>query len=184
MLLARLGLRAGEVVALALDDIDWDAGVVSIRGKGGRRDQLPIPQDVGEALVAYLLHGRPQCQSRRIFVRCRAPLQGFSSSAAIDALVERHAILAATKMPSLGSKQVSPHVIRHTTATHLLRAGVDINTIRAWLGHVSLKTTNIYAETDLETKARALDSCSPSIGGTKTIPWRDQADLMEFLRGL
>ena len=73
--------------------------------------------------------------------------------------MERYAAKVAAKMPSVATKRVSPHTIRHTTATHLLRAGVDINTIRAWLGHVSLATTNVYAEVDLEMKAKALANC-------------------------
>jgi integrase len=79
--------------------------------------------------------------------------------------------------------RLSPHTIRHTTATHLLRAGVDINTIRAWLGHVSLNTTNIYAEVDLEMKAKALARCEVS-RTTSRLKWRDDKDLMEFLRNL
>ena len=86
-------------------------------------------------------------------------------------------------MPSVGQKRVSPHTIRHTTATHLLRAGVDINTIRAWLGHVSLRTTNIYAEVDLEMKAKALAHCEVEGEGTQK-PWREDKGLMEFLRTL
>jgi integrase/recombinase XerD len=75
-------------------------------------------------------------------------------------------------------------VIRHSTATHLLRSGADINTVRAWLGHVSLTTTNIYAETDLETKARALAQCAPAAEPAINKPWRQQPDLMTFLRSL
>ena len=74
-------------------------------------------------------------------------------------MVTRHAMKLAEKMPSIKEKRVSPHTIRHTTATHLLQAGVDINTIRAWLGHVSVETTNIYAEVNMEMKAKALLSC-------------------------
>ena len=85
-------------------------------------------------------------------------------------------------MPSLAAKRVSPHTIRHTTATHLLRAGVDINTIRAWLGHVSLATTNVYAEVDLEMKAKALANCEVEEAGGE--PWREDEGLMEFLRTL
>ena len=81
------------------------------------------------------------------------------------------------------AKRVSPHTIRHTTATHLLRSGVDINTIRAWLGHVSLATTNVYAEVDLEMKAKALANCE--VEGEQTgKPWKEDAGLMEFLRTL
>jgi site-specific recombinase XerD len=103
----------------------------------------------------------------------------------IHALVERHAEAAGQRVPSLKTKRISPHTIRHTTATHLLRAGVDINTIRAWLGHVSLDTTNIYAETDLALKAKALAACDP--GGNRrsvTKKWRADPSLMEFLRKL
>jgi site-specific recombinase XerD len=86
-------------------------------------------------------------------------------------------------MPSLAKKRVSPHTIRHTTATHLLRAGVDINTIRAWLGHVSLATTNVYAEVDLEMKAKALANCEVKEEVVQK-PWREDKGLMEFLRSL
>jgi integrase/recombinase XerD len=84
-----------------------------------------------------------------------------------------------TLVPSLAGKRVSPHTIRHATATHLLRVGVDINTIRAWLGHVSLNTTNVYAEVDLEMKAKALANCD--VGGEQIQkPWREQEDVMAF----
>jgi site-specific recombinase XerD len=83
----------------------------------------------------------------------------------------------------LSTKRVSPHTIRHTTATHLLRSGVDINTIRAWLGHVSLQTTNVYAEVDLETKAKALANCDVGDKG-KRKPWKEDSGLMAFLRSL
>jgi len=87
-------------------------------------------------------------------------------------------------MPSIATKQVSPHIIRHSTAMHLLRAGVDINTIRGWLGHVSLSTTNIYTEIDLEMKAKALAKCEVSEEPQPHKQWRDQPSLMEFLRTL
>ena len=85
---------------------------------------------------------------------------------------------------SWANKRVSPHTIRHTTACHLLRAGVDINTIRAWLGHVSIDTTNIYAETDLEMKAKALAMCEVAGGPETNKSWRDDPQLMNFLRSL
>ena len=88
------------------------------------------------------------------------------------------------EMPSLAAQRISPHTIRHTTATHLLRAGVDINTIRAWLGHVSLNTTNIYAEIDLEMKAKALAKCEVNNTSTSKQHWRDDPALMKFLRAL
>jgi site-specific recombinase XerD len=87
-------------------------------------------------------------------------------------------------MPSIATKQISPHIIRHSTAMHLRRAGVDINTIRGWLGHVSLRTTNIYAEIDLEMKAKALGKCEVTEAHQPHKHWRDQPSLLEFLRTL
>ncbi len=94
LLLARLGLRAGEVVSLTLDDIDWEAGRVNVRGKGGQRTALPLPEDVGGAIAAYLRHGRPCSTSRRVFLRAKAPIRGFLSQVAIGSLV-RHALTRA-----------------------------------------------------------------------------------------
>src|SRR5205814_6587916 len=99
-------------------------------------------------------------------------------------LVKRHAARAAQRVPSIAAKRVSPHVIRHTTAVHLLRAGVDINTIRAWLGHVSLDTTNIYAEVDLVMKAKALAKCEVNNLKTSTRHWRDDPALLTLLRAI
>src|SRR5436309_12295342 len=101
----------------------------------------------------------------------------------VHTLVERHVQAAANKVPSLKNKQVSPHTIRHTTATHLLRAGVDINTIRAWLGHVSINTTNIYAEVDLDMKAKALACCEIEVAN-KSTHRRNHKDLMSFLNSI
>ena len=116
----------------------------------------------------------------RVFLNRRGqPLTRFG----IHALVERYAAKATASMPTMVGKRVSPHTIRHTTATHLLRAGVDLNTIRAWLGHVSLATTNVYAEVDLEMKAKALDNCK--VGGEDSAkPWKEDTGLMAFLHSL
>ena len=131
-------------------------------------------------------------QALRPLVAGRAPTdrvflnrnrQPFTRSG-IYGLVKRYAEQASYKMPSIAGKRIGPHVIRHSTASHLLRAGVDINTIRGWLGHVSLETTNIYAEIDLETKARALAACAVKEDSRARTPWRQQATLMEFLHGL
>ena len=117
---------------------------------------------------------------RHVFLNRRGqPLTRFG----IHALVERYAALVGMRLPSVASKDVSPHTIRHTTATHLLRSGVDINTILAWLGQVSLSTTNIYAEVDLEMKAKALANCEVAEGEPGK-PWRKDVGLMEFLRTL
>jgi site-specific recombinase XerD len=111
--------------------------------------------------------------------RCGRPITRFG----IYALVERYGDRAVKNVSSLATKRVSPHTIRHTTATHLLRSGVDINTIRAWLGHVSLETTNVYAEVDLETKAKALANCEVKQEKPKN-PWRQDKELMQFLKSL
>ena len=172
------GARATEAAYLRISDIDCHAKSVRIIGKGNKQRTCPLWPITMDQLHRIMAHREP---GQRVFLnRNGQPITRFG----IHTLVERHALKASRKVPSLRTKRVSPHVIRHTTATHLLRAGVDINTIRAWLGHVSLNTTNIYAETDLETKARALATCAPSAKDTRTMPWRNRPDLMEFLRGL
>ena len=129
--------------------------------------------------MAPLIAGRPQ--DSLVFVnRYGMPMTRFG----IHTLVERHSRKAAEKVASLLRKQVSPHTIRHTTATHLLRAGVDINTIRAWLGHVSVDTTNVYAEVDLEMKAKALAACDTGGNGAEKKMWRTMPSVIEFLRSL
>jgi site-specific recombinase XerD len=128
--------------------------------------------------LAALVDGRGP--SEHVFLnRYARPITRFG----IHTLVERSALRAVKEVPSLADKRVSPHTIRHTTATHLLRSGVDINTIRAWLGHVSLTTTNVYAEVDLEMKAKALANCEVE-EKQKTTSWKKPKGLMEFLRTL
>lgn len=172
------GARASEAAALGIADIDWHARSVRFLGKGNKQRTCPLWATTVEQLHRIAAERTPE---QRVFLnRNGQPITRFG----IHTLVERHALKAVARAPSLSAKQISPHVIRHTAATHLLRAGVDINTIRSWLGHVSINTTNIYAETDLETKARALATCAPEAGDKKTKPWRHRPGLMEFLRGL
>ncbi len=145
LLLARLGLRAGEVATLDLQDIDWKDGSLSVRGKGGRRSPLPLPTDVGEAIVAYLRDGRPASTSRRVFLRAKAPIRGFLGASAIGSLV-RHALLRADiDAPTMGT-----HQFRHGLATEMLRRGASLAEIGEVLGHRSPETTNIYAKVDLD----------------------------------
>ncbi len=99
-------------------------------------------------------------------------------------MVKRYVKQITKEFPDIIKKRVSPHTIRHTTATHLLQAGVDINTIRAWLGHVSINTTNIYAEVDLEMKAKALACCEVDLKVISPGHWRDNKSLMDFLNSL
>jgi integrase len=143
LLLARLGLRAGEVVGLNLEDIDWKDGLVAIRGKGGKSVLLPLPVDVGEALAAYL-RDRPRCSVRRVFIRHRAPLIGFRNSLAISTLAMR-----ALKQAGVESAHTGAHVFRHSVATNLLRQGCSLDEIGELLRHQSPNTTAIYAKVDL-----------------------------------
>lgn len=146
LLIARLGLRAGEVVHLNLDDIDWHAGLLNIRGKGGRIDPLPLPVDVGEALATYLRNGRPHCATRRVFIRMRAPREGFASSVAIDSIMRRALHRAGLEPPCKGA-----HLLRHSLATGMLRNGACLAEIGQLLRHRLPQTTEIYAKVDPST---------------------------------
>jgi len=144
VLLARLGLRACEIVALNLDDLDWDNGRINIRGKGGRLAQLPLPCDVGEAIALYLRFGRPRCTCRRVFLRHRAPVRGFAHSITVSTIVRRALINA-----GVDSVRKGAHLFRHTLATDLLRQGVSLDGIGELLRHQSPNTTALYAKVDL-----------------------------------
>jgi integrase/recombinase XerD len=144
LLLARLGLRSGEVAGLELDDLDWDAGHMSIRGKRGHRTTLPLPADVGAAVAAYLRHGRPRSASRRVFLRSKAPVRGFLSQCAVGSIV-RHALHRAdVQAPTQGA-----HQFRHALATQMLRRGASLAEIGEVLRHRRVQTTTIYAKVDL-----------------------------------
>lgn len=145
LLLARLGLRSSEVAFLQLDDIDWRAGRLSVRGKSGRQTELPLPTDVGEAIVAYLQHGRPRSTSRRVFLRSRAPIRGFLSQSAIGSVIKHRLERASIDAPTKGA-----HQFRHALATQMLRHGASLTEIGEVLGHRSPQTTKIYAKVDLE----------------------------------
>jgi site-specific recombinase XerD len=183
LFLYNVGARADETAQVRISDLtlpqvpDRDLASVLLRGKGNKVRRCPLwPQTVRE--LAELVRGRDP--SEHVFLnRCGRPITRFG----IYTLVERHGIRAVKRVLSLATKRISPHTIRHTTATHLLRSGVDINTIRAWLGHVSLATTNIYAEVDLEMKAKALAGCEVS-DPQPSKPWREDEGLMAFLRNL
>lgn len=144
VLLARLGLRACEIVALSLDDIDWDNGRITIRCKGGRWAQLPLPADVGEAIAIYLRTGRPRCVCRQVFLRHRAPLRGFGDSVTVSTIVRRALIRA-----GIDSVRKGAHLFRHTLATDLLREGASLDEIGELLRHRSPNTTAVYAKVDL-----------------------------------
>jgi integrase/recombinase XerD len=145
LLLARLGLRAGEVVGLTLDDLDWERGELCIRASGGNSDRLPIPQDVGAALADYLRRLRPACSCRQVFVRMKAPHRGFASSVAICSIVRR-----ALERAGLNPAHKGAHLLRHSVATHMLRQGASLAEIGELLRHRNQQTTMIYAKVDLD----------------------------------
>jgi integrase/recombinase XerD len=145
LLLARLGLRGGEVARIELEDIDWSAGSISVRRKGGQHSILPLPATVGAAIAAYLRQGRPRnSNSRRVFLRCRAPFRGFQGPVAISSLVRHNLARAGIKAPTWGA-----HQFRHGLATDMLRHGASLTEIGEVLGHRSPETTRIYTKVDL-----------------------------------
>lgn len=145
LLCARLGLRAGEVAALTLDEIDWDGGCFAVRNKGGRWTQMPLPQEVGEAIADYLANGRPSCNDRHVFVREHAPRTGLSSSSAVSAVASRALMRAGIDHPRGGA-----HLFRHTLATELLNQGASLAEIGDLLRHQHPDTTRLYAKVDLQ----------------------------------
>jgi integrase/recombinase XerD len=145
LLLARLGLRAGDVVRMTLDDIDWRGGTLRVHGKGRREVRLPLPQDVGDAVLAYLERKRPQSSSERLFLVVKAPTRPIATSATISDIV-RFALerVGIKNPPSRGA-----HLLRHSAATAMLRAGGSLDTIATVLRHRSPETTAYYAKVDV-----------------------------------
>jgi site-specific recombinase XerD len=183
LFLYNTGARADEAANVCVEDLNLHSGAdrslssVRLNGKGGKVRVCPLWASTTQELTRQVA-GRDG--KERVFLnRSAEPLTRFG----IHDIVTRHVRVALKRVPEMRKKRIGPHTIRHTTATHLLRAGVDINTIRAWLGHVSIDTTNIYAETDLDMKAKALGMCEVK----KPRPrkrWRDNPDLMSFLARL
>ncbi len=182
LFLYNTGARADEAAQLTISDLRLHGSqkksqsFVQLRGKGNKIRLCPLWASTTSALK-QLVTGR--IDEERVFLgRCGQAMTRFG----VHDIVTRYAKVIGGSRPGLRRKQIGPHMIRHTTATHLLRAGVDINTIRAWLGHVSIDTTNIYAESDLQTKAKALSMCEGISSRQK--PWRDNPDLLQFLAQL
>ena len=144
LLLARLGLRAGEIASLTLDDIDWEAGRVRIRGKGDRWSELPLTPDIGAAIAAYLRNGRPRASSRLVFLRGSAPVGGFSNHSAVGSIVKHALARAGIQSPHRGA-----HQLRHALAVQMLGRGASLAEIGELLRHRSPRTTAIYAKVDL-----------------------------------
>jgi site-specific recombinase XerD len=156
MLLARLGLRAAEVAGLKLGDIDWRAGEILVRGKAGRKDQLPLPVEVGKALVHYLRCSRPYCECRFLILTLYAPFRPIHPSS-ITTLVYRACQRA-------GFAQVGAHRLRHALATEMLRKGGDLVEIAQVLRHSDLNTTAGYAKVD-RVALRSVAACWPGATG-------------------
>jgi integrase/recombinase XerD len=183
LLLYNTGARADEAAQLTVGDLrlhgpqEKSHSFVQLRGKGNKIRFCPLWAST-TAVLKELVAGR--ADEERVFLgRSARAMTRFG----VHDIVTRYAKLARGNRPSLRHKRIGPHTIRHTTATHLLRAGVDINTIRAWLGHVSIDTTNIYAESDLEMKAKALGMCEDKLRQPQK-RWRDNPDLLKFLAQL
>jgi site-specific recombinase XerD len=162
ILLARLGLRAGEVVMLRLDDVNWREGTLAVRGKGALHDRLPLPEDVGEALADYLRHGRlHDGRTRRLFVRARAPLRGFANAGAVTTLVQRAVHRSGIEAPIRGA-----YLFRHSLATGMLRGGASLAEVGEVLRHRSTNSTEIYAKVDLRS-LREVAATWPVHGGSR-----------------
>lgn len=144
LLLARLGLRAGEVIRLKLDDIDWEQGCLMVRGKAGRAAQLPLPADVARAMARYIRRDRPRCACRALFIRGYAPIQGLGGAGAIANIV-----FDALKAAGVKSARTGAHLLRHSLATDMLSRGASLDEIGEILRHRSVDTTAIYAKVDL-----------------------------------
>lgn len=178
LFLYNTGARVSEAIQMRINDLEVGRqsgrhALATLHGKGGTIRQCPLWPRTEHALVE-LTRGRKEGDT--VFLsRYGKPYTRFGAYR----LVER----CAARVPSLAGRSITPHVIRHTSACHLLKAGVDINTIRAWLGHVSLETTNIYAEIDLEMKAAALALCDAAEPGP-TRPWKQDTGLMAYLKAL
>ena len=160
LLLARLALRAGDIVAMQLEDIDWKSALVRVCGKSGRQDALPLPQDVGDAILDYIDKARPRIAEDRLFLCMNAPHRPLGSNSIIA-----HVAKSAMKRAGLDLDVISPHgshIFRHSVATNMLRSGSSLETISTLLRHKSMETTTIYAKTDTP---MLLGIAQPWIGG-------------------
>ena len=147
LLLARLGLRAGDIVQIQLGDIDWKGAWLSVTGKSRRQTKFPLTQEVGQAIINYLQDGRPPTDATALFIGSRAPLQAFANHCAISVIVAKAMQRADVHCPSGGAA----HVLRHSVATSMLRNGTSLQDIAVILGHRSITTTQIYAKVDRPT---------------------------------
>ncbi len=146
LLLARLGLRAGDIVQMRLADIDWKGAWIHVSGKSRRETRLPLSREVGQALVAYLQDGRPASDADAMFLRSRAPFRALGNHCAVSVIVSNVMRRAGIKRPGRGAA----HLLRHSVATSMLRQGASLQEISALLRHRSVETTQIYAKVDVK----------------------------------
>ncbi len=158
LLLARLALRAGDIVALRLNDIDWGRAEIRVSGKSRRQTVLPLPQDAGDALKTYLLEGRPRVHNEMVFLCACAPYRALSDSATVSSIVRR----AQKRIGMEGKHLPAAHLFRHSQATHLLRGGESLETVATLLRHQSIQTTMLYARVD---RPMLLEVAQPWPGG-------------------
>jgi len=146
LLLARLGLRAGDIVQMRLQDVAWKEAWIQVSGKSLLRTRLPLTQEVGQAIATYLQEGRPAGRTDALFLRSRAPFRALATHAAVSALVARAMAQAGITRPGRGAA----HLLRHSVATEMLRHGASLQEISALLRHRNIETTQIYAKVDVE----------------------------------
>jgi site-specific recombinase XerD len=161
LLLARLGLRAGEVVMLELGDINWRTAEILVRGKGRLHERLPLPADVGAALALYLREDRAGEASRRVFLRISAPRVGFAGPCAVSAIVRLAMARAGIQRPP----RAAAHLLRHSLATKMIRSGASLEEIGEVLRHRSRATTQLYAQVDFDS-LRSVARPWPLAGGS------------------
>ena len=174
------GARADEVAKMKVGDVHFSASkeetaVVDIMGKGRKQRMCPLMKATEGELRTMI--GSRTADTPLFVGRQGHPMTRYG----IHRLVAKYAKAAARNIPAIADKRPSPHTIRHTTATHLVEAGVDVNTVRAWMGHSSLETTNVYVEISMEAKVKAMEAALSVKGRKRSRRWRDDKKLMAFL---
>jgi site-specific recombinase XerD len=183
-LLYNTGARASEAVALNIKDVRFESPTqVRISGKGRKERACPLWQETVDVLRAYLLQRNNGNQpDAPLFLNAhRKRLSRFG----VLTILKRHVAAAAMQQPSLATKRISPHTMRHTAAMHLLQSGVELNVIKSWLGHVSITTTSQYIEIDMQMKREAIERCTPPVPvPAGASPWRCRKDIIQWLEDL
>ena len=183
-LMYNTGARASEAVGLNIKDVRFETlPLVHILGKGRKQRTCPIWPETVEVLKAYLKQRNDGPRlDEPLFLNAQGNRLGRFG---VVAILRRHIVAATRQQPSLTNKRISPHTLRHTAAMHMLQAGVEINVIKSWLGHVSVTTTNEYIEIDLAMKREAIERCTPPVPEpTGEIPWHSRQDIIDWLQDL